>query len=114
MERRQARVPREAFKSSRPSGDENFAAEGLEDVGSLTNKCLPKLTCRLGDDKLLTVEQQDGGRPCFDQRPPTLDDQLEDAVQVGFVADGTSDYARRLKRADHSLQCRPPTDLSAE
>ena len=39
-----------------------------------------------------------------DERPPALDDQLEDAVEVGLAAERARDRGRRLEPADGALE----------
>ena len=55
------------------------------------------------DDEFVAFAQHDQHRTRIDERAATLDDQLEDAVELRDACDRVGDVARRLERRDGPL-----------
>ena len=56
-----------------------------------------------GGDELVALAQQDQQRARLDQGPAALDDDLEDAVEVGLAADRAGDLGRRFEPVHGAL-----------
>ena len=118
------RLDRVAERGSQALGGvvEPFRAPGLEDAAGhralnrnpQAQNLAFQLTGRRYDPLLLALLEQDDHRPCLDQRPPALDDQLQDSLEVGLSPHRPRDCGRGLEAHDRALQLVPALGLTLE